>query len=704
MELKWIWEVLYRRKWLVIETVLVITVSALLGSLLMKPAYQATSNILLKKVKKGVSQEGRELIGLPGLSSMIIRTHADVNVNRVLATTRGYMEDMINKLQLRDDSGDFYKTSKMIQTGVISTIRSKIFPKPGISITQYQTTDILQVKATSPNPQEAMMMAKALSQIMIEKNQELIREEYATARRFLESQMDRVKGRFTESLSGFTDFQKREATVDLATESKLAAQKLSELVTQREKDIIELAQSHGRLAELQTQLAKQTPDFLYATTMQDSPQIAFLSKKIAELEIQRTQATSELTDRHPRVQAVKEQLKQAKAELKKEIDVYRESAPQLIAIGRQIAAVEAHLQGVQKDIDSYLETLGGIPDKVFKKETLGMELNVTQQIYRSLLDSWYEIGMGEASTLSEIAVVQEAVVPSSPYSPNVHLNVVLAAFLGLIMGVGVAFAFEYWDDTIRVEEDMKEFKPFDVIGTVPAFEPQRTPSITAKDPNDPLFESYRKLRNGLTAFHPPVKSLLITSPGPGEGKSTTLANLGVSFAREGKQVIILDMDLRRPTVHSFFELPNEKGVTDLLQNRMSIGEAVQSTGMQGLSVIAAGLPLPDPGRLVESSHVADIISDLKRQFDVVILDSAPLLVKCDALVLARAVDGLVIVVESEKTTRRAVYTLMEILARLGIKPLGFVLNGVAAKQGKDFYKQFYYGYYGKGVSTIETTR
>jgi capsular exopolysaccharide synthesis family protein len=155
------------------------------------------------------------------------------------------------------------------------------------------------------------------------------------------------------------------------------------------------------------------------------------------------------------------------------------------------------------------------------------------------------------------------------------------------------------------------------------------------------------------------------------------------------------MDLRRPSLHAYFDLPNHVGLTDILQGESSLDEAIQATSVEGLSIISSGPPFPNAGVLIESEEVGSLLSELKTRFDMVIIDSAPVLIKSDPLVLAKHVDGSIIVIESERTTRRAAGVLVDILAKAQIKPLGFILNRFSASKGKHFYHRFYYGYRGR---------
>jgi len=697
MELTRIWEVIRRRRWIIIQAVIIITFIAYGGSYLVTPSYQASSKIMMKQPKMAGIDKGRLFqskninIGLSGLST-IITTSPDVDVNKVLATSRPMIQRMVENLQLRDLGGNLIKADKLTQVGMVSTVKRRIFPQPTITISQYQDTNILQIDTTSPDPEEAMMMANTLSEIMVDENQMQMRAEYKSARIFLEDQIKEVKERYNIALLSLTNFRKKEKTIDLALETKLGTEKIAELLKQKEDNIIDLAQARAKLSRLREQLDTQGFEFITASTLQENPQIEILKRKLADLKIQLSEATADLTERHPKVQTLQDQIQTVEAELKTEIDTYKASAPELVALQRQIASLEAHLEGVNADLKKYMQTLGGLPDKAFRQANLDIELNASQQVYSTLLDYLSQVGIAEATTLSEIRMMEPAVRPLYPISPNKLVNGLLGIFLGLVFGVALTFIVDYVDDTIRTPEDVREFRPIALIGAVPQFRRTDIPLISAKDPNDPLYESYRKIRNHLKFIdEKPPGSLVVTCAGPGEGKSTTVANLGISAAREGKRVVIVDTDLRRPSLHTHFDLSNVGGVNDILYGKTSMDDAIKPTQVPNLSIITSGPVPPDPGGLIESDQMGQLISRLRNRFDLVILDSAPLLVKSDALILARYVEGTIIVLESEKTTRHAIYEMMETLANAGIKPLGFVLNRFSIAKGKYYYHQYYYG-------------
>jgi len=661
----------------------------------MTPSYQASSKILVMKAKQGILD--LDSIALSQLSPMIL-ARPDVDVNRVLAASRLYINKMISRLQLRDKKGHLVKADDLTQGDAMG---QWFFAQPSLSVTQHQETDILEIKATSGDAEEAMMMANTLADIVVDQNQVQLRAEYGRVRNFLEDETAKANERYKAALRNVKEFKKQEKSIDLEAETKLAVERMAALLRKKEEDIIALAEVRAKMSRLKEQLRKESPEFLSASTLKDNPQIEILKKRLTELKLQLTQATADVTERHPQVLALREQINMAEAELMREIQIYRSSAPELTTLEREIAALQAHLKGVNEEIDKSFVNMGVLPDKAFERANLDMEINIAQQTYISLLDTLSQTGMAEATVLSKIRIIEPATKPISPVRPNKALNSALGVLMGLVFGLGLVFVMEYRDDSIRTAEDVRELRPIAFMGAIPRFQGEEAPLISARDPNDPLYESYRRIRTHIEVIdhvrERGLRSFLITSPGPGEGKSTTAANLGICVAREGKKVAIIDMDVRRASLHTYFDVPNDVGLGDLLQGQTSVDEAIQATGVKGLSIIPSGPPFPDPGGMMESDKMGQILSELRARFDLVVLDSAPLLVKSDALVLARHVDGLIIVLESEKTTRRAAYELVDLLTKAQICPLGFVLNRFSLKKGTYSYHQYYYGHYGKAL-------
>ena len=296
----------------------------------------------------------------------------------------------------------------------------------------------------------------------------------------------------------------------------------------------------------------------------------------------------------------------------------------------------------------------------------------------------------------DVSIVEVATRSSSPVKPNIMINTLLAAAIGLLLAGGIAFIVEYVDDTVKSPEDL-EANGLPSLGGVARF---RNP----KDPGDNLVagsasrrhfsEAYRVLRTNVqfSTIDRPGQTLLITSANPREGKSTTAANLALVTAQAGKKVILVDSDLRRPSIHRFFGLSNSQGLTNLLLSPQSgLNGCAQRTRVENLWVVTSGPLPPNPSELLASRRLDSVLETLRTQADVVIIDSPPALAVADASILASKVDGTMLVVDCSKTRAQALRTTREALVKSKTHLLGAVLNKVKRRGGGGYY--YYYHYY-----------
>jgi capsular exopolysaccharide synthesis family protein len=216
--------------------------------------------------------------------------------------------------------------------------------------------------------------------------------------------------------------------------------------------------------------------------------------------------------------------------------------------------------------------------------------------------------------------------------------------------------------------------------------------ITVENPKSPVSESYVKLRTNieLSAVDNKIQTILVTSPNPGEGKSTTAANLAVSYAQADKKVLLIDGDLRKPTLHHFFVLSNRGGLTNVLTNQLILGAALRDTSVENLQVITSGPIPPNPSELLSSRRMISVLSDLREQYDVIIIDTPPVLAVADAQILSALADGTILVINSGRVKREFAMKAKATLEHAKARILGVVLNGMNRKNA-DAYYYYYYG-------------
>lgn len=307
-------------------------------------------------------------------------------------------------------------------------------------------------------------------------------------------------------------------------------------------------------------------------------------------------------------------------------------------------------------------------------------------------------------------IVSAAQPSTSPVSPTPKRDALVALFVGLILGIGLAFLREYLDDTIKSKDDLDAaLGGLSVLTIVPRVEEwkdaDRTELITRERPKSPHAEAYRTLRTSVqfVGLERPVKLIHITSPGQAEGKTTTLANLGVIMARAGKRVVMVDCDLRKPRVESFFGLPNEVGFTNVVVGDTELADAVVAVPNEpGLALLPAGPPPPNPSELLSSRRASDILRALGEEADFVLIDSPPVLPVTDAIVLAGVVDATVVVVTANRTTKRQLQRALELLQQVDAPVIGAVLN--SATQGERGYGYAYEYSYGADATSRPARR
>ncbi|MBN2373246.1 polysaccharide biosynthesis tyrosine autokinase [bacterium] len=689
MDLRKILEIILRRRWIIIQAFLIILLSAILCSFFLPSRYSSSAKVIMETSTTASSiLSSLDLTNLA--QSRLTKSGTEIENRIELATSSPILDKVISRLQLKSGNGDLLRHSELKTSGIIS---SRIFTKPYLEVTQVNDTDIFKIEASAADPKTAAMIANTLVDVYIEENLRQRRIEFANAKSFIEGQIEVSKAAYLDALEEIKRFKIKEGTVDLNTEINEAIRKVTDLLNEKEKGIIEINKTRAKLDTLKDQLGRQTGITVSSSAISENPQIDHLKKMITDLELNLAEILTENTPDHPDARIIQEKIKKAKEELAYEVGVFQKSSQDLETFEREISGMEAHLKCVQTDIDKYLSDLYTFPDKTLTQSQLELKLSASQKLYSSLLEYLYKVGVAEAMTLSDIRLVEPAAEPNinKPESPNMVLNGIVGAFLGVIFGFGMAFLIDYLDDTIKSQEEAKQHN-VTFLGVIPRSKRRESPIILKRDPKDPFCEAYRTVLNSIrfASLDKPVKTLVISSSFQGEGKTTTVIDLGIFICREGKKVLIVDTDLRKPDMHRIFKKPNTTGIVNVLAGDADIDEAVKKTEVEGLNLLCSGPIPPDPGLLTESDKMKELVKGLKDRFDFVILDTPPILAANDARILAGYTDALVLVLESRKVTHRAFSQALEFLKQANIRPLGMLLNKLAI--GKITY---YYNYHYK---------
>ncbi|MEW6554200.1 MAG: polysaccharide biosynthesis tyrosine autokinase [Actinomycetota bacterium] len=366
---------------------------------------------------------------------------------------------------------------------------------------------------------------------------------------------------------------------------------------------------------------------------------------------------------------------------------------------KEIAKARAEVWEVLQSTKDEAIDLSRQIESRFGNQAIPEELKVEQQIaynyYVDLQRIYRELSISEDLMSGGLEVIVDDDVPTSPVNPRPVRNGVLAFFLGTILGLGLAFLVDYLDDAIESREEVQRLYDAPVLGEIPRYrdlegEQRRSSLVMVSEPKAPISESFRALRTNIqyVNYERQLKAIMVTSAGPGAGKTFVLANLAVSLAEAGHRVIVVCCDMRRPTMHEFFHLSNAEGLSTVLVGKMTLEEALKSPGKRNLQVLTSGPLPPNPSELIGSRRMNELLARAKAMADFVLIDTPPVLAVSDAAVLAPRTDGVLVVCGMGVAKRDDARKTRDLLQQVNSNVIGVVLNYMEEARNYGYY--YYY--------------
>ncbi len=402
-----------------------------------------------------------------------------------------------------------------------------------------------------------------------------------------------------------------------------------------------------------------------------------------------------VTDTDPvRAQAVANELAQ---QLIKQTPANDQNQERVGFIEEQLGLLEARIVETQDEIEAKKADLAGlfsarqISDANRDITSLENKLGDLQKNYSDLLSN------SDRGAINTINVIEAASLPTRPVGPNRVVNVLLAGVIALTVAAGAAYLLEYLDDTIKTPEDISRVSDVPIVGYITEFgKDNKDGSIVAKNPRSAISEAFRSLRTDLefSSVDKPLRTILVTSPSIAAGKTTIAVNLATVMAQGGKKVVLVEADLRKPSIHRFLGISNTKGISDVFRGSLDIYNATVNWEDGNFFAITSGDLPPNPAELLGSKRMDQILEGLERVADIVIVDGPPFLVT-DAAILASKVDGVLLVIRHGRTRRQEVAAAMKQLKRSDARVLGAVMNGIP-RASEDYFGlyRYYHRYYG----------
>ena len=558
-----------------------------------------------------------------------------------------------------------------------------------LQVKPIKNTKIVQISFSHKSPAIAKLVADALATAYME---ELLDMKLTTSRHALQWMTSKAQDERTKLETSEMAMQTYMRANDLVTvENKLAIypQRLTEFSTQLSKaqtdrKVLEgvLKQIEGagknvfQLENIPTFAGNEVLKRLRETIFKARQNISELSKKYGDKHPVMIKASDELG----------ELISQQQAEINRVIASTRNS----------YELAKSQEKNLEELLASTKNELLNLNEKFIQYSIMKRDVDANRVVYESLTSTIKKEGVTEQSQSVNVWVIKNAAVPTAPSKPNKKRNLALGLILGLMAGVGCAFLIEYLDNTIKSEKDLETRYGLTILGTVEKLKEKgkNIESFIVQKPLSPLAESYRLIRSGLllSSAERPPKTILVTSMGPGEGKTSTTINIARVLSQGGKKVLIIDCDLRRPRIHSVFAMQNDSGLSNYLTGNLS-ENIIHKVAGEEIFVITSGTIPPNPSDLVGSRKLKILIEKMAANFDFVLLDSPPIQSVTDSLSLTQFVDGTVIVVKASETTYDMIQSGLKKLKDVQCHFLGFVLNGLNKSHAPSAYYSGYSAYY-----------
>jgi capsular exopolysaccharide synthesis family protein len=696
MELLRIYSAILRRKWLLIQAVLFFFLAAIVLTKTMPRQYKATAKVMVSTSDASMSVLSD--MGLQELVTGMTDASDEMQNHIAMLTTRPILEEVVWRLQLRTQGGRLLPADKLLIPGLFSSFEAP----PVLSVKQHQSTDIILIEAQSDDPDLSGLLANTLAEVYIGETQDRARRETREASDFVDSRLVVVQQEFEQALARIAEAQEREQIVDLEAEVKSAVGRLSELMMSGEENTVRMQEVQAQIREIKSLQGLERVDFVGPATVAENADIRAYRESIATLKHQRQVALKDKTERHPDVLAVATQIAAVEREMEKALAEQHSLDPTLLKLQTEMAGLVRKGVELQAAIDRTTDRFASYPEKMQTLTQLELAASAAEEVYKSLQDQSYQIAIAEAMTVSPLHLLEPAIRPERHASPRMVSNVVVGLFLGFLAGMALVVLFEYIDDSVKSPEDLREIWDVPVLGMIPrvksAASSGETLNIANLEPTHVAVEAFRSLRAGLdfSSLDQSLRLICVSSALPGEGKSTVVNSLAISLAASGKRVLVVDCDLRRPVQHSFWKgMSNDKGITSVLVGNCGLEDAVQSTTVANLDVLVAGPLPPNPGKLVESLKLRQLLLEAGKKYELVLVDTPPVLLVNDAMLIHRVVDGMLMVVACADTSRRAIAEARDRLEGSGNAPLGTVFNKVVTRLGYygGNYKKAYAAYF-----------
>jgi capsular exopolysaccharide synthesis family protein len=556
----------------------------------------------------------------------------------------------------------------------------------GISVNPVRNSHLVRVSFDSMLPAFSARVADAVADGFIASSMDRQFGASSYATKYLEDQLSQLKSRLETSERALVSFAKKENIVPNADGTSLVGQNLVDLNASLAK-----AQEQRIRAQSRWEEANKVAGSALPSDMMTDSILRTLQEQRAELQGQYQQKLQTFKPEYPEMLSLKSQIDESSKQVENELKNIRAS------VKAEFDAAVGQEEMLKAQLDSLRTQTLEADSRSIQYNILKRDVDTNRQLYNALLQRYKEVGMAGGAKPSNISIIDRAQVPMSRFAPSLSRNLMLGFLLGAMLGVLVALLLEYIDDSLKSPQDIEQHLRMPVLGIIPKLSKQ-TPREALNDPRSAFSESYRSVRTALqfSTDSGVPKVLLVTSPAASEGKSTTALTLAQNFVQLGKRVLLIECDLRNPSLGKLMGLMASDGLSNVLSGAKTFDQAITSTDDKKLDVILSGPLPPSPTELLAGSRLVSLLLIAAQKYDQIIIDGPPVLGIADAPILANAASGTLLIIRSGSSRISSAQAAIKRLRVTRARLIGVLLTQHDAKASGYGYE--YEGYYAYGGS------
>ena len=709
-----------RGKWIILAFVVISVAISVYVTMNTKPVYRSSGTFIYKPnntITRALDMSG-------GVSWFEVETYRNDQIE--IIGSRSLAESVADSILRSPDSDSLisllYNGSPppepQLRGSLVGLVRGRS------SVSMKKDTDFFVLSATGDTPTAAAALANLVMHTYYRRNLSQARGENREVREFLQTQMTLVEDQLLADEDSLRRFKEHNGTADLDTETANLVRNLANLQTQAEAARTAVGEAETRAGYYGSRIDDYRLGMAGDMAEINDTRIAGLQEDIAHLETARAELLAQGADSLA-VASLNRQLATRRNELSSAIQGKVSATYPANPTGalegwmQALAQAEAErraqmsrYRAISSATAQMEDSLAGLPELEMQLARLERNRQVSENIYILLRTKYEETRISEVSQIGDVTIVDTA-LPGGKIKPSQKRNLIMGLLVGLALGVGTVFLREQLDTSVKSPEDVEQLG-IPVLGVIPKMDMGRKGArmpVTDSSPRSPASEAYRDLRTSLrfSATEGPMRSLVVTSAGPREGKSMTVANLAVVMAQAGQRVLLVDTDLRRPVMHNIFGLSREPGLTEVIAGIKTLDDpdVLSRTGIENLSVLTCGRLPHNPAEMVGSGRMRTLVRELEERFDIVLLDSPPVAVVTDPIVLSAIAGGTLVVVMSKLGDKKVLRSAWTKLRRTSRNLAGALLNGfdpISMYTSYGYYTYRYHYYYSDDEQSQKKSR